>query len=292
MSQIASLFDNLSNNPAIQWFFTFIFTVGVSTFISWYFGDRWNYSNQRKEKHSKVLKDNALMQWYTQMDNIAWTKVRINRETGLFEAWPQQKLVNTSYGESLVQHLESGYSEILENWKECKREVIRHNELDAQFHNEVLQILKQKGEALGLNVVNSVNGIDDPATYLNPHRFVLGLLDSFPEKNIWKKSWSELQPKQNTGFDEDGVYSVDWGGGRLMRDSNQEKFEQVMAKIEEVFNDEIIFDRYLEIKMDEERVNRRKNEFRVMLDKVIKDIELGSHIKGKCDLCFDSWLSR
>ena len=92
MSQIASLFDNLSNNPAIQWFFTFIFTVGVSTFISWYFGDRWNYSNQRKEKHSKVLKEKALKHWYTQMDNIARTKVRINPETGQFEAWPPHHL--------------------------------------------------------------------------------------------------------------------------------------------------------------------------------------------------------
>jgi len=220
------------------------------------------------------------------------TKVRINPETGQFEALPQQKLVNISYGESLVQHLESGYSEILENWEECKKEVFRHNEIDAQFHNEVLQILRQKGEAIGLNVVNSTNGIDDPETYLNPHRFVLGLLDSFPEKNIWKRSWSEIQPNQNTGFDEDGVYYLTWGGGRLMRDSNQEKVEQVLAKIEEVFNDKILFNRYLENKMDEERVNIRKNEFRLMLDKVIKDIELGSHIKGKCDLCFDSWLSR
>lgn len=170
-------------------------------------------------------------------------------------------------------------------WDKYTKRATEHNLRKASFYDELLLDLKNRANELELTVIYRRIGIDDSDSYLHISDIVNSMMEVYEEKTTWRKDWEEFEPKKSTNMRNGDLHSLNWYHSQVMVDADEEKIDQIIAKIKEIFDDETYVNKYLELKVDEDKVIKDRSVVRSSLDKVIKDIDLGHNIKGKCTLC-------
>lgn len=257
----------------------------ISAIVSWYFGARWNDENQTRRLHTDVLKEKALIPLHANMSNHLMLKVRMNMTTGKYESWPLTNLGDLQYGSYLVSHLKTGYPTLYSEWESLKQSVFDQNMTTASFYDELVESLRAIAVDLGLEPVNSANGIDDPESFVNMQRYVPNLFDLFEEKVVWKKTWDHLKPKIESSSYQKSSFKIHWSGGRLVQDYDDDRVNKIIDKIERDFNDPVLVERYLANEKDLQETKLKINSFNNKLHKEIEAVHAGKRIAGRCDLC-------
>jgi len=259
----------------------------ISFVVAKYYGERWVETRRSKMEHSAKLNDSFFKPWLSKIGeyNDEYCKIDAfySREIGKVVPSKPRDPKDLQFHEEAMSHLKS-YDQLLSDWDKLKQITLELNEELASIFEEIRILVKKE---IDLPYWCPDYSGDEPFEYLCPTAFIRAAYDEicYRLKRNSKQfiGSGKIQP---TTYVDKKIYCYSWWNMNLARSPDEEIIKKTQLSFSNLINNGGYGERM------EHFAARQKETYDNQLEKVkqdigeiIKSIELGNIIKGKCQYC-------
>jgi hypothetical protein len=238
-----------------------------------------------KREHSMKLMTGGLIPWRDGRGQSCRVGFQYSPETDRIEGITPEDPKNLVLFDAVKAHLTSGHSEILEAWEGYKLAVLQHNQDVAEF---LEGIRKQIASSAELPQYHHLLRQDEPDEYIIPVRVAEEIYSWLRYESANGKKWSD-RPKVGSymaGEDRSKWYTLGSSNATFGKARNPEKFDSTRSAIDTIRNSTQNKQKVDQlIKTEREVLPLKEKQFEDEINKIIRSIELGNCLKGKCKDC-------
>jgi hypothetical protein len=279
-------------NETINLLVPIIVSAITSFIVAKYYGERWVETRHSRREHSLVLKDEFFKPWLEKIgehtDAYCSIDVRYSKKTEKMVALPPREPDDLKFFAEATHHLKS-YERFLEDYKKLRQTTLEQSEkLSVLF--EKIRVLIARELVLPYWCPRSAGEYsgDKPNEYLCPDLFTRSIYDEL----LWRMETRRKQyfgngtitPTIESG--EKKIFYLRHGYAELAGSADEELVNKAQQLFSKIIEDEE-FGAKIKSFIDEKRDTYDKELEKVksnILD-IIKSIELGNVVKGKCRFC-------
>lgn len=252
-----------------------------------YHGERWVETRRIRMKHSVKLKDDFFKSWLSKIgeynDEYCKIDAQYSKEIDIMVPLKPKEPDNLQFYNEATSHMKN-YEQLLKDWENQKQITLKLNEELATIFEEIRVLVKKE---IDLHYWCPRYSGDEPDEYLCPNTFI-GAIYEEVENRIKrdKKQFIGSGKIEPTIHGDKKIYYFKWLDRTLARSPKQEHME----KAQQLFSQFIEDDRYKErikvfLAKQKETYDKALEKVKQEIGEIIKSIELGNIIKGKCQYC-------
>jgi len=256
----------------------------VSLLIAFRFGPRHVEKERIKREHSTTLMVKGLIPWRDGHRLSCPVGFQYSPKTDRIEGRTPEDPKNPVPFDALKAHLASGYHGILGAWEDYKRAVLQHNRKVAEFLEEIrIQI----ADSAALPQYYPRSNQKTPDEYIIPVKAAEEIYRWLNYESVNREQWNErprIEPQQ--GGDGLKWYELKTGRELLAKARDKKKFNSTLSAIDTIRNstqNRQMVDQF--VKTEREELQRKEKQFEDEVNNIIRSIELGNCLKGKCEDC-------
>ena len=183
-----------------------------------------------------------------------------------------------------IKHLESNYLDIVKAWEELRRVT---SELNTELANILEEIRTIVIKELKLPCYYWFSGAEMPEEHIKPDKIAQSIYQEIewraPRKRKWVGGAPRSEPVIVSG---ETFYRLQWGNNTLIRSRDEKKVESSIPLINQLIETPKFKKEVKNLTKRKDEIHKTKREdFEVKIKEVIKSIELGNVLKGKCRYC-------
>jgi len=264
----------------------------ISFLVAKFYGERWVEIRRSRMEHSLKLKDGFFKPWLEKIgeynDEYCKIDARYSKEMGKMVSLKPREPDNLGFYSEAMNHSKN-YEELLKDWENLKQTTLKLNEELAILFEEIrVLVMKEIDVPYWCPLYVGDYSGDKPDEYLCPDSFIRSIYDEV----YWRIKTGRKQYLGNGKItptimsEGKKIYFLGHGSGDFASSPN----EELMKKAQQLFSRFIEDEKYrVRIKtfMDKQKDTYDKELEQVKQDirDIIKSIELGNIIKGKCRYC-------
>jgi hypothetical protein len=255
----------------------------VSLLIAFRLGPRHVEKERAKREHSMKLMTGGLIPWRDGRGLLCRVGFQYSPETERFEGMIPEDPKSPVFFDVVKAHLTSGHSGILEIWEDYKLAVLRHNRNVAEF---LEGINKQIASSAKLPQYHHLLRQNEPDEYIIPTRMAEEIYNWLRYESDRGKEWNEVPKVGSYIAGEDTWYQLASSGATFGRARTPKKFNSTLSTFDTIRNsaqNKRIVDQF--VKTEREVLPIKEKQFEDEINKIIRSIELGNCLTGKCEDC-------
>lgn len=274
---------------------TILIPIAVSAVTSFlvakYYGERWVYTRQSRKEHSIMLKDEFFKPWMEKIgEHNEYCKIDVyySIEIGKMVPLPPKEPNNLKFYSEAINHL-NNYKGFLEDWEKLKQTTLGLNEELAVLFEEIRVLVAKEIDLTYWcpKYIGDYSG-DKPDEYLCPDLFIRSIYDELYGRMETRRKQLFGNGRINPTVIEEGkkIYYLFHSNSELVGSANEElanKAQQLIGKFVEDAEYEGKVRNFINRKRD--TYNKELEKVKQNIAEIIKSIELGNTIKGKCSYC-------
>jgi hypothetical protein len=263
----------------------------TSFLVAKFYGERWVYTRQSRKEHSVVLKDEFFKPWMEKIGEYnEYCKIDVQYSTkiGKMVPLPPKEPDNLKFYTEAMSHLKS-YEGFLADWEKLKQTTLGLNgELAVLF--EEMRVFVEKEIDLPYwcpKYIGDYSG-DKPDEYLCPDLFIRSIYDELYGRIETRRKQIFGNGIINPTVIEKGkkMYCLFHSNNELTGSANEELMKRAQQLIGKLIDNEEYGGKVRAfINRKGDTYNKELERVKKNIAEIIKSIELGSIIKGKCSYC-------
>lgn len=265
----------------------------TSFLVAKYYGERWVETRRCRMEHSTKLKDGFFKRWLEKIgenkDQYCEIGARYSKKTGRMVPLKPQEPKDLEFYDEAMSHLKD-YDKLRKDWKNLKQITLKLNEELATLFEEIrVLVIKEIDVPYWCpRYIGEYSG-DKPDEYLCPDSFVRSIYDEV----YWRIRTSRRQYLGNGNItptivgEGKKIYFLNHGGSCELASSQSEELMQKTQRLFSRFINDEQYKRRIKTFADkqEDTYSKELEIVKLNISNLIKSIELGSIIKGKCGYC-------
>ena len=239
---------------------------------------------RRRREHSKKIQDGALKPWQTNIEHYCKIGVVYSKDIDKLVSVEPKDPTDLKFFDVAKSHLESKYPDVLNAWEELKRVTSKHNKELASFCEEIrTSTIKE------LKIPRRYSNLRGraPEEYITLDRFVENICEEMELRLQGNKQWAIGEPKKEPfRRGDEKFYHLAWGSYELVTSRDEKDVDKVIILINKIIETPRFIEKVKNlIKREDEIYRIKRREFETKIKDVIKSIELGNILEGKCRFC-------
>lgn len=236
-----------------------------------------------RQEHSIKIKDEALKPWLAKVGEYCKIEAVYSKDADRMVGIEPNDPSDLNFFDVAKSHLESKYPDILEAWEDLKR-------ITSELNKELAIILEEIRtltiKELELPCYYWFLGVEEPEEHIKPDKIAQSIYQEIEWRAPQKRKWMIGKPHVHPViYGREQFYELEWRE-RLMKSRDEEKVKRAILLIDKIVETP-------KFKEMTEKLTKRKDEiykthretFEAKIKEVIKSIELGNVLKGKCKYC-------
>ena len=258
----------------------------TSFVVAKYYGARWVEIIRSRKEHSTKLNDGFFKPLLVKIGdfNEGYCKIDAfySRDIGQMVPSQPRDPQDLQFYEEAMSHLKS-YERLLSDWDKMKQTTLRLNEELATQLEEIRVLIKKE---LDLPYWCPKYSGDEPPEYLCPTTFVRSIHDEVYWRLKRDTKQFESGVIQHTITGDRRIYHFSWLGSNLVGSPKEELVQKAHRLFSRLVEDDYYRKRVKDfIARQEETYDKEREKVKQDLEDIIKAIDLGKIIKGKCKNC-------
>lgn len=257
----------------------------ISSLATIFFGERRVETLRRRREHSIKLNDGVFKPWLSKLQDYCKIGAVYDHEaTRMVDIKPKDPTDLEFFKES-KSHLESNYPTILKSWEEVKHVTLSQNRKIATVLEEARTSIV---DDLGMPCYYyRLYDEGAPETYVMPDRIVENFYKVIDSEVDFGKKWVNGKPSVKPVQCGDVIfYELEWGYSRLVKSRDKKEVEKCVSLIVQLVEASNYKDEVKKLlKKEDEKLRPKREKFEEQIRGLIKFIELGNTLKGKCQYC-------
>lgn len=268
-------------------FISLAVSVATSFVVAKYYGERWVETRRSRMEHSIRLNDSFFKPLLGKIGdyNNEYCKIDAfySREIGKVVPSKPRDPKDLQFYEEAMSHLKS-YERLLSDWDKLKQTTLRLNEDLASIFEGIRVLVKKE---IDLPYWCPKYSGDEPSEYLCPTTFIRAIY----EEVYWRlkrdtKQFVGSGQIQPTTYGDKIIYHFRWWDRDLARSPKEELVQKAQRSFSHLVEDESYVERVKNfIAKQEETYDKEREKVKKDTEDIIKAIELGNIIRGKCKYC-------
>jgi hypothetical protein len=256
----------------------------ISALATIFFGERRVETLRRRREHSMKLNDGVLKPWLSKVGEYckigATYSCDVHKIVGLKPNDPTE----LAYFDVAKSHLETRYPSILEAWEEFKRVTYEHNQKLATVLEKIRTLIVKEFK---MPCYYWSLGAKEPKAHVKPDRIAQQIYQEIEDRVKYNIKWFRGEPRISPVIiSDEKFYRLEWGNNLLIRSRDEKRVESSIPFISELVETQKFQEEEKSLtKRKNEFYQRRREDFEIEIKNVIKSIELGNILKGKCRFC-------
>jgi len=259
----------------------------TSFVVAKYYGERWVETRRSKKEHSTKLNDSFFKPWLSKIGeyNDEYCKIDAvySREIGKVVPSKPRDPDNLQFHEEAMSHLKK-YHQLLSDWDKLKQITLELNEELASLFEEIRILVKKEAD---LPYWCPDYSGDEPFEYLCPTIFIRAIYDEIfyrLKRNVKQFIGSgNITP---TIYGDKKIYCYNWWNRNLARSPDEETIKKTQLSFSHLIEDGGYGERMKHFAArQKENYDNQLEKVKQDIGDIIKSIELGKIIKGKCQYC-------
>ncbi len=249
-----------------------------------------------RREHSIKIMDEAFKPWLNKVSEYCKIGVSYSYSVHKIVGLEPQDPTELEYFDVAKSHLESKYPVVIKAWEQLKQVTFEHNK---DFATVLEEIRKLTIKELKIPPYYSTMRGRSPEEYITVDRYVDTIYQEMTSRIIMfnqthaehkvhpERKWMIGEPTiEPVMHGEAKFYTLSWGSYRLAISRDEEKIKKSKALIMKTLDTLKFKD---EVKTLIERENKfyktKRENFEKGMRNIIKSLELGNVLKGKCQFC-------
>lgn len=256
----------------------------VAFLVARFYGERWVEMSRIRREHSMILSDRVLRPWIENINKYCKIDAKYSEDDDRMMGVEPTDPADLEFFDVGKSHMESGYPDILVSWEELKHVTFEHNNKLANLLEEIRTAVINE-----LKMPCLIYSIE-PEEYVSP-RFAKAIyaqieytLEYRPyARPKWRGGEPYIQPVNYGGKQ---FYELAWQDNRIVRSLDEEKTKQAKLLVDHLIETPGLIEK-TKLLMDEKSktYGAKLEALKTKMMDVIKSIELGNIIAGKCRFC-------
>jgi len=190
---------------------------------------------------------------------------------------------NLEFFDAARNHLETKYSSVLKAWEEFKTVGAEYNKNLAVVLEEIRTLAIKE---LRLPCYYWRPAIEQPKEFIMPDLLAQRIYEEIEWREPQKRKWARCEPLITPAISgTEKVFHLEWNG-TLVKSRYRDAVEDALFLINRTIEKPSYQEKANDLKKRKKEVYDAKREnFEVKIKDVIKAIELGNNLKGKCRFC-------
>ena len=261
-----------------------IIGAAISAITTIFFGPRWVERSRMRRFHSEKIENDALKPWLAKFDDYSKVSGEYSIEGNLFVPYSPKDPEDLPLFLAAKSHLRSGYSEILESWEQLKEATFNHNHRVAEFLNDVGKLFVESTKLPNYN--RKMYG-KAPEEFIVSENLANSIYEFLSYENVTGRDYFSRKPHIEDLVEGDKHFCVLRPHENLAaRSLDKLKIKSIQELFISVLNSNEKKESMKQI-MEEEQKNLpiKRKDFEGKLTELIRSIELGNNLRGKCKDC-------
>jgi len=257
----------------------------ISALAVMFYGERWVENLRRRREHSIKLKDEVLKPWLAKIGEYCKINAVYSRNDDKIVGAEPKDSTDLEFFDVVKSHLESKYPEILKDWEELKRVTFEQNKELAMFLEEIRTLIIREFK-MPCYYSNSYGEI--PEEYIMPDRLVKNTYEEMVYRIRHGRKWMIGKPSiQPVIYGDEKFYELTWGAySSIVKSRDKKETERTLPLIDQIIEASKSIEEVKKLIKAEDEIYKMKREiFEQKIEELIKSIELGNILKGKCRFC-------
>jgi len=260
----------------------------TSFVVAKYYGGRWVEIRRSRMEHSTRLKDGFFKPWLEKVGEYCKIDAQYSKEIGKMVSSKPREPDDLEFHDEAMNHLKK-YEKLLQDWGKLKQITLTLNEELAVLFEEIRVLVVKEIDVPYWcpSYIGDYSG-DKPDEYLCPDSFIRSIYDEV----YWRIKTARKQHLANGKItptimsEGKKIYFLGHGSGDFASSPN----EELMKKTQQLFSGFIEDEEYRErikafLDKQRETYDKELEKVKQNIREIIKSIELGNIIKGKCRYC-------
>ena len=237
-----------------------------------------------RREHSKKIKDGALKPWQTNIEHYCKIDVAYSKDVDKMVGVEPKDPTDLEYFDVAKSHLKSKYPDVLNAWEKLKRVTSKHNK-ELAFLMEKIRTFTIKKLKISYHYSN-IRG-RAPEEYITLDRFVENISEEMELRLRGNEKWAIGEPKKESfRRGDEKFYQLAWGSYTLVTSRDEKDVERAIILINKIIETPRFIEKVKNLIKREDEIYKVKFEnFETKIKDVIKSIELGMILEGKCRFC-------
>lgn len=256
----------------------------ISALATKYYGERWAERFRIRRVHSVKINDEVFKIWLDKAKDYANIGSTYSKKTGTMVANKPKDPIDLRFFDEAKSHIEAKYPNILKVWEELKLVTSRHNEKLAVVLEKIRTAIV---EEFKMNCYYWSSGAKEPEERILPDKIAQQIYGEIE----WRAQYGEKRFRREpyvtpyiTGNEK--FFQLEWENNRVIRSQNEKKVKDSVLFIKKLIETSRFIENQKNLAKEEKEVYTIKLEdFKTKIKDVIKSIELGNLLKGKCRFC-------
>jgi len=286
---------NLMNETIWTLLISLAGSFAISFFVAKYYGERWVETRRSRIEHSNVLKDHFFIPWLKKISDFEKEYIKIDAkysvEKGKMVPLKPKDPEDLEFFAEAMNHLKN-YENLHRNWDYLKQETLKLNE-ELTILFEDIRVLASKEisipywcSSISRYKLDEYSG-DKPDEYLCPNYFIRSIYDEIVTRI--ERDTKRFHGNGTVGSTTSGkkkLYYLNYSYYELAGSLNEELMQKAQRVLSRFIEDKN-YQRRLRAFMNkkEETFDKKLEKVKEDIREIIKSIELGNIIKGKCSYC-------
>lgn len=256
----------------------------ISALATIFYGERRVEKLRIRREHSTKINDEVLKKWLENVEEYTKLGAEYSRDTdGMVGIEPKDPM-DLDFFDVTQTHLEQKYPGVLKAWEELKHATSEHNKRCANFLEEIRTSIIE--EVKMAPYYWKLHG-RAPEEHVAVDRFVQSVYQEMEFRSRKNYEWASGKPQiVPTMTGEKRFFELGWGSYRLVRSLDEDAVRSAIALIDRIAETPSLMEAMKNQIKNIDTIYRAKREnFEVKLRDVVKSIELGNILEGKCRFC-------
>jgi len=264
---------------------TVLISVFASILTARLYGPRWAELSKARREHSKKLTDEVFIPWKKDWRKYCEVDVTYSRSEDRLVGKEPTDPTDLQFFEEAKSHLQSQYRYVLDSWEELKRVTLAHNKELASLSDRLQRFFNEKMK-MPLWYCSDAN---QPESYACPESIVRALYQEISwAVNSTRKI--DLTSINIVPCSRNGVisYELEWGNHypRFLRSEEKRDAEKCLSLIKRFMETSDLKNEMVTLAEKEKAIlSPKRRDFEEKIGGLIKSVELGNTLLGKCHLC-------
>lgn len=256
----------------------------ISALATKYYGERWVERFRIRRVHSVKINDEVFKIWLDKAKDYANIGSTYSKKTGTMVANKPKDPIDLRFFDEAKSHIEAKYPNILKVWEELKLVTSRHNEKLAVVLEEIRTAII---EEFKMPCYYWSLGTEEPEERILPDKIAQQIYGEIESRAQYDRKWFRGKPHVTSYLNRnEKFFQLEWENNRVIRNQNEKKVKDSIPFINQLVEASKFIENQKNLAKEEKEIYTIKLEdFKTKIKDVIKSIELGNLLKGKCRFC-------